>query len=159
VATNSEVRTTDAFFAISTIIGIVLTSTVTLLIAIRQTTARSSYIYLDALPTAGCVHLRLLSQRLPHARRTSTVKQTQTAVGIQIRSYGAFGILKIAEGGIVIKDAATSTNIAVPTWIFVSAKKAKQLALIMAEANVQMTIIAVHTHEAVTCNVTLVTSH
>jgi uncharacterized membrane protein len=56
----SEVRTTDAFFAISTIIGIVLTSTVTLLIAIRQTTARSSYIYLDALSTAGCVQIRLL---------------------------------------------------------------------------------------------------
>jgi hypothetical protein len=144
-----EVRTTDAFFAISTIIGIVLTSTATLLIAIRQTTARSSYIYLDALSTAGCVQIRLL--RLPHARRTFTVKQTQTAVRIQTRSYGIFGILRIAEGGIIIKDAATSANIAAPTWIFVSAKKAKQLALIMTEANVQMTILAVHTHEVVTC--------
>jgi hypothetical protein len=59
--------------------------------------------------------------------------------------------LRIAKGGILIKDAATSTDIAVPTWIFVSAKKAKQLALIMIEANVQITIMAVHTHEAVTC--------
>jgi hypothetical protein len=58
--------------------------------------------------------------------------------------------LRIEEGGILMKDAATSTNIAVPTWIFMSAKKAKQLALTMAEANVQMTIMAVHTHEAVT---------
>jgi hypothetical protein len=144
-----EVRTTDALFAINTIIGIVLTSTATLLVAIRQTTARSSYISLDALSTAECVQIKLL--RLPHARRTFTVKLTKTVVDIQIRSYGAFGILKIAEGGILTKDTASSTNTAVPTWLFVLAKKAKQLASIVTEANVQMSTMAVHSHEAVTC--------
>jgi hypothetical protein len=145
----NEVRLTDAVVAFSTILIIVLMLAVMTAIILKRVTARSSYIYLDALSAAGCVQIKLL--KLPHARRTFKIIQTQERIEIQPRSYGLYGTVKISPEAIMINDAVTNQRIPVPIRFIVSANKARQLAAIMKEANPQLSLLAVHSHEAINC--------
>jgi hypothetical protein len=144
-----EVRLTDAVVAFSTIIIIVLMLAVMTIIILKRVTAQSSYIYLDALSAAGCVQIKLL--KLPHARRTFKIIQTQERIEIQPHSYGIYGTVKISPETIMINDAVTNQRIPVPIRFIVSANKAKQLAAIMKDANPQLSLLAVHSHEAINC--------
>jgi hypothetical protein len=72
----NEVRLTDAVIAFSTIIIIVLMLAVMTTIILKRDTARSSYIYSDALSAAGCVQIKLL--KLPHARTKNLQNHTNT---------------------------------------------------------------------------------
>jgi hypothetical protein len=118
-------------------------------IILKRVAARSSYIYLDALSAAGCVQIKLL--KLPHARRTFKIIQTQERIEIQPRSYGLYGTVKISPEAIMINDAVTNQRIPVPIRFIVSANKARKLAAIMKEANPQLSLLAVHSHEAINC--------
>jgi hypothetical protein len=145
----NEVRPTDAVVAFSTIIIIVLMLAVMTTIILKRVTARSSYIYLDAISAAGCVQIKLL--KLPYARRTFKIIQTQERIDIQPRSYGFYGTAKISPEAIMINDAVTNQRIPVPIRFIVSANKARRLAAIMKEANSQLSLLAVHSHEAINC--------
>jgi hypothetical protein len=145
----NEVRLTDAVVAFSTIIIIVLKLAVMTTIILKRVTARSSYIYLDALSAAGCVQIKLLE--LPHARRAFKIIQTQERIDIQPRSYGLYGTVKISPEAIMINDPVTNQRIPVPVRFIVSANRARRLAAIMKEANPQLSLLAVHSHEAINC--------
>jgi hypothetical protein len=146
---TDEIRMTDAIIASSMFIIFVLITVIVTTIAFKRATVRKSCVYLDALSAAGCVQIKLL--QLPHARRTFTIRQAQAMTRIEIQNYGLFGFVKIAAEAIVIMDAVTNKRVTVPTRVIVSANKAKRLQAIMNEANVQLSLMAVHSHEAITC--------